>query len=103
MATAEKCSKLEKKLALHLGGYQQRAKTLRSKMGEAYEALQKANFALSAFRTLSISEEIAARSRLEALREEVGHITRREREAQEAYRQTKEELDSFTNGVNGFH
>ncbi|XDG06771.1 hypothetical protein ABKA04_006386 [Annulohypoxylon sp. FPYF3050] len=103
MATAEKCSKLEKKLALHLGGYQQRAKTLRSKMGEAYEALQKANFALSAFRTLSISEEIAARSRLEALREEVGHITRREREAQEAYRRTKEELDSFTNGVNGFH
>ncbi|KAI1088467.1 pre-mRNA splicing factor component-domain-containing protein [Rostrohypoxylon terebratum] len=103
MATAEKCSKLEKKLALHLGGYQQRAKTLRSKMGEAYEALQKANFALSAFRTLAISEEIAARNRLEALREEVGHITRREREAQEAYRQTKEELDSFTNGVNGFH
>ncbi|KAI0894973.1 pre-mRNA splicing factor component-domain-containing protein [Annulohypoxylon nitens] len=103
IATAEKCSKLEKKLALHLGGYQQRAKILRSKMGEAYEALQKAKFALSAFRTLSISEEIAARNRLEALREEVGHITRREREAQEAYRQTKEELDSFTNGVNGFH
>ncbi|KAI1209933.1 pre-mRNA splicing factor component-domain-containing protein [Annulohypoxylon truncatum] len=103
METAEKCSKLEKKLALHLGGYQQRAKTLRSKMGEAYEALQKANFALSAFKTLAVSEEIAAKSRLEVLREEVGHITRREREAQEAYRQTKEELDSFTNGVNGFH
>ncbi|KAI1462036.1 pre-mRNA splicing factor component-domain-containing protein [Annulohypoxylon moriforme] len=103
MATAEKCSKLEKKLTLHLGGYQQRAKTLRSKMGEAYEALQKANFALSAFKTLAVSEEIAAKSRLEALREEVGHITRREREAQEAYRQTKEELDTFTNGVNGFH
>ncbi|KAI2468946.1 pre-mRNA splicing factor component-domain-containing protein [Annulohypoxylon bovei var. microspora] len=103
VVTAEKCTKLEQKLALHLGGYQKRAKTLRSKMSEAYEALQKANFALSAFKTLVVSEEIAAKSRLEALREEVGSITRREREAQEAYRQTKEELDAFTNGVNGFH
>ncbi|KAI1394193.1 pre-mRNA splicing factor component-domain-containing protein [Hypoxylon trugodes] len=103
METVEKCAKLEKKLTLHLGGYQQRAKTLRSKMGEAYEALEKAKFALSAFQTLAISEEIAARSRLEALREEVGYVTRREREAQEAYRQTKEELDSLTDGVNGYH
>ncbi|KAI2782305.1 pre-mRNA splicing factor component-domain-containing protein [Daldinia loculata] len=103
METVEKCAKLEKKLTLHLGGYQQRAKTLRSKMGEAYEAFEKANFALSAFRTLAVSEEIAARSRLEALREEVGYVSRREREAQEAYRQTKEELDALVDGVNGYH
>ncbi|KAI2615668.1 pre-mRNA splicing factor component-domain-containing protein [Hypoxylon sp. NC1633] len=103
MATVEKCAKLEKKLTLHLGGYQQRAKTLRSKTSEAYEALEKARFALSAFNTLAISEEIAARSRLEALREEVGYVSRREREAQEAYRQTKEELDALTDGVNGYH
>ncbi|KAI0008559.1 pre-mRNA splicing factor component-domain-containing protein [Xylariaceae sp. FL0662B] len=103
METVEKCTKLEKKLGLHLGGYQQRAKTLRSKIGEAYEALEKANFALSAFKTLEISEEIAIRSRLEALREEVGYVSRREREAQELYRQTKEELDSLTDGVNGYH
>ncbi|KAL7628815.1 Pre-mRNA-splicing factor cef1 [Parahypoxylon ruwenzoriense] len=103
METVEKCAKLEKKLTLHLGGYQQRAKTLRSKMGEAYDALEKANFALSAFRTLAVSEEITARSRLEALREEVGYVSRREREAQEAYRQTKEELDALMDGVNGYH
>ncbi|KAI1376227.1 pre-mRNA splicing factor component-domain-containing protein [Hypoxylon crocopeplum] len=103
METVEKCAKLEKKLTLHLGGYQQRAKTLRSKMGEAYEALEKAKFALSAFKTLAVSEEIAARSRLESLREEVGYVSRREREAQEAYRQTKEELDSLQEGVNGYH
>ncbi|KAI1336241.1 pre-mRNA splicing factor component-domain-containing protein [Xylariaceae sp. FL0016] len=102
MATAEKCSKLEKKLNLHLGGYQQRAKTLRSKMGEASEALGKATSALSAFKTLAISEEIAARSRLEALREEVNYLSRREREAQELYRLTKEELDAL-GGVNGYH
>lgn len=94
---------MEKKLNLHLGGYQQRAKTLRSKMGEAADALEKATVALGGFRTLAISEEISIKSRLEALREEVSYISRREREAQEAYRQTKEELDRFSDGVNGYH
>jgi pre-mRNA-splicing factor CDC5/CEF1 len=103
IAIAENSSKLEKKLNLHLGGYQQRAKTLRSKMAEASEALDKATFALGGFRTLAISEDITIRSRLEALREEVNYVSRREREAQEAYRQTKEELDSFMDGVNGYH
>ncbi|RYP28830.1 hypothetical protein DL767_007048 [Monosporascus sp. MG133] len=103
MSTAERCDKLEKKLKLHLGGYQQRAKTLRSKMGEAAEALEKATSALNAFKTLQISEEIAIRSRREALMEEVNYISRREREAQEMYRQAKEELDSLDDGINGYH
>lgn len=101
MSTVEKCAKLEKKLTLHLGGYQNRAKVLRQKTAEAVEALEKANSALSGFETLSISEEIAARSRLDALREEVAYVSRREREAQELYRQTKEELDGLGGGVNG--
>ncbi|KAI1823615.1 pre-mRNA splicing factor component-domain-containing protein [Xylaria intraflava] len=101
--TAEKCSKMEKKLNLHLGGYQQRAKMLRSKMGEAAEALEKATSALAGFQTLAISEEITIRSRLEALREEVNYVSRREREAQEAYRRAKEELDGFADGTNGYH
>ena len=103
MATAEKCEKLEKKLKLHLGGYQQRAKTLRSKISETAEALEKAQFALRAFETLQISEEIAIRSRREALMEEVNFISRREREAQEMYKQAKEELDGLVDGVNGYH
>ena len=103
VSTAERCKKLEKKLKLHLGGYQQRAKTLRSKIGEAAEALEKATSALNAFKTLQISEEIAIRSRREALMEEVNYISRREREAQEMYRQAKEELDSLDDGVNGYH
>lgn len=71
-------------------------------MGEAADALEQATFALGAFRTLAVSEEITIRSRLEALREEVNHISRREREAQEAYRRTKDELDGFTDGVTGY-
>ncbi len=72
-------------------------------MGEAAEALEKATFALGGFRTLAISEEITIRSRLDALREEVSYVSRREREAQEAYRRTKEELDSLAEAVNGYH
>ncbi|KAK8090864.1 Pre-mRNA-splicing factor [Apiospora phragmitis] len=102
---AEKCSKVEKKLGLHLGGYQNRAKVLRQKMAQAAEELEKAQFALNAFSTLNISEEIAIRSRLEALREEVAYVSRREREAQEQYREAKEELDAIggVHGVNGYH
>lgn len=73
-------------------------------MSEAAEALEKANSALSAFKTLEISEEIAIKSRREALMEEVNYVSRREREAQEMYRQAKIELDSLMEGgVNGYH
>ncbi|KAJ5007685.1 Pre-mRNA-splicing factor [Colletotrichum sp. SAR 10_66] len=104
VATAEKGIKLEKKLALHLGGYQKRQKMLKDKIGEAAEALEKANNALSGFKTLAISEEVAIQRRLGALRDEVGFVSRREREAQELYRKTKEELDALrSNGVNGHY
>lgn len=104
MAAAERGNKLEKKLALHLGGYQKRAKMLRQKIAEAAEALEKATNSLDSFKTLQIAEEGAISSRLEGLREEVGFISRREREAQELYRQRKEELDSLVMAeTNGYH
>lgn len=104
MAAAEKGNKLEKKLALHLGGYQKRAKMLRQKIAEAAEVLEKATNSLDSFKTLQIAEEGAISSRLEGLREEAGFISRREREAQELYRQRKEELDSLVMvETNGYH
>ncbi|KAI1435358.1 pre-mRNA splicing factor component-domain-containing protein [Xylaria sp. CBS 124048] len=93
--TAEECSKLEKKLNLHLGGYQKRAKALRAKVIETAKEVDSAAGAIASFRTLAVSEEITIRSRLEALREEVNYVSRREREAQESYRLAKEELDSL--------
>ncbi|KAJ3944493.1 Pre-mRNA-splicing factor cef1 [Colletotrichum fioriniae] len=103
-STAEEGIKLEKKLGLHLGGYQKRQKMLKDKIGEAAEALEKANNALSGFKTLAISEEVAIQRRLSALREEVGFVSRREREAQELYRRTKDELDALrVNGMNGHY
>ncbi|KAL1955293.1 hypothetical protein VTO42DRAFT_8825 [Malbranchea cinnamomea] len=93
---AETDNKLEKKIALHHGGYQARAKTLRAKIVEASEALEKAKNELNSFRTLQISEEAAISRRLESLRDEVTYVTRREREAQEVYRSRKDELDSLS-------
>ncbi len=90
-------------MALHLGGYKQRADMLRKKMGEAAEALAKANNALGGFRTLAISEEATMERRLGTLREEVNFISRREREAQELYRRNKEELAALVDGRNGYH
>ncbi|KAM3071060.1 Pre-mRNA-splicing factor cef1 [Clarireedia jacksonii] len=103
IAAAEKGNKSEKKLALHLGGYQQRAKMLRQKIGEASEALSKAIYSLDAFRTLQISEDVAISRRLEDLRERVSFVSKREREAQELYRERKEELMGLTDEMNGFH
>ena len=105
-ATAERGNKLEKKLSLHYGGYQNRAKTLRSKILEAGAALPTATNELDAFRTLQISEETAMPRRLEKLREAVSFIMRREREAQELYKSRKEELDELVAGtaaINGWH
>jgi pre-mRNA-splicing factor CDC5/CEF1 len=106
LATAEKGNKLEKKLALHYGGYQNRAKTLRSKILEASAALPKAQDDLDSFRTLQISEEAVVSRRLEKLREDVSFVMRREREAQELYKSRKDELDELVAGtatVNGWH
>ncbi|KAF3767430.1 hypothetical protein M406DRAFT_254736 [Cryphonectria parasitica EP155] len=104
ISSAEKGAKMEKKLNLHLGGYKQRADMLRKKIGDSAGELEKATNALNAFRILANSEEIAVRNRLASLHEEVGFISKREREAQELYRQNKEELDALTTAAtNGHH
>ncbi|EFX05898.1 cell division control protein [Grosmannia clavigera kw1407] len=95
LASAEKGAKLEKRLAVHLGGYKHRADLLRNKMGEAHEALQRAEAARNGFEILARSEEVAIGRRLAALRQEVAYVSRREREAQELYRANREELASL--------
>ncbi|PYI02550.1 hypothetical protein BO78DRAFT_463901 [Aspergillus sclerotiicarbonarius CBS 121057] len=101
LATAERGNKLEKKLALHYGGYQNRAKMLRTKIVEANTALEKTRDELDAFRTLQISEESALSRRLERLRDDVAFVMRREREAQDLYRTRKDELDELVTGTGG--
>lgn len=75
---------------------------LRTKIGEASEALEKATMSLDSFRTLQVSEEAAIGRRLEGLRAEVGFVATREREAQDLYRARREELTSLGE-TNGYH
>ncbi|RFU77276.1 pre-mrna-splicing factor cef-1 [Trichoderma arundinaceum] len=104
MTSAEEDAKVEKKLTLHLGGYQKRQKMLKDKVSDAADALDKAKVALSGFKTLAISEDVAINRRLESLRDEVNFISRREREAQEEYQKAKEELEALrAESVNGYH
>ena len=107
VSSAQASNKLEKKLALHLGGYQARAKTLRQKIIAAAEALENAKISLDSAQTMQIAEEAAIGSRLEGLRGEVAIVSRREREAQEDYRAAKEELEGLMleqgGEVNGWH
>ncbi|KAG5926310.1 Pre-mRNA-splicing factor cef1 [Claviceps africana] len=103
MSSAERGAKLEKKLSLHLGGYQKRQTMLREKTAAAADALEKARNALGGFRTLAVSEDVAIERRLGALRDEVSYVTRREREAQEEYRKVRDELDGLRGGTNGVH
>lgn len=104
MSSAEQGAKLEKKLALHLGGYQKRQKMLKEKIGNATDALEKAKNALGGFKTLAISEDVAIERRLASLRDEVMFVTRREREVQEEYRKARDELDALRGaGTNGYH
>ena len=101
---AEKGNKVEKRLALHYGGYQQRAKTLRQKIVEASGALQEERVTLDSLRTLQIAEEAALPRRLEDMLAEVAFVRKREKEAQDVYRMRMEELEGLTNGnglVNG--
>ncbi|KAK4691409.1 pre-mRNA-splicing factor CDC5/CEF1, partial [Lecanoromycetidae sp. Uapishka_2] len=95
---AERGNKLEKKLALHYGGYQQRAKTLRLKIIEASEALEEERIKLDSLRTLQIAEEAALPARLERLQDEVRYVQKREQEAQDMYRVRIQELEGLTNG-----
>ena len=95
---ADKGNKLESKLALHLGGYQKRAKMLREKISEAFEALTDEKIKLDSLQTLQIAEEAALPRRLEGLEMEVAFVKRREREAQDSYRVKIEELDALRHG-----
>jgi len=101
LEAAQQGNKIEKKLTVHFGGYQKRSGMLQQKIVDAFKALEKTRMELDASRTLQISEQAAINRRLESLREEVGFVSKREREAQELYRSRKEELDNLRDPVNG--
>lgn len=84
-------------MSLHLGGYSSRGKTLRQKTVEAAEALDEAKVELETKRAASYGEDAAIAARLERLRTEVEGVMRRERQAQEVYRERRGELEAVKN------
>ena len=86
----------EKHLGKVHGGYQMRNKTLRQKAVDAHEALDKRRIELSTKRLASVNEDAAIGGRLERLREEVESVSRRERWAQELYRERRDELEGIS-------
>jgi len=92
---ADKSVAVEKKLAKLHGGYLARHRTLRQKIIEAAKVLQKTKLQTEVARMAEVTEQAGLAERLENLREEVALISRREREAQEVYRERKEELEGI--------
>ena len=95
MDKVQSCNEQEKKLSLHFGGYQQRAKTLRQKLVDTADRLEKARSEFNSVLSLQIQEDAALAQRLNALRDEVVFLSRREREAQDTYRQRRTELEEL--------
>ena len=71
-----------------------RSKTLRQKITEAADFLARTSLDMETARTAQQAEDAGITDRLDKLREEVGLVSRREREAQEEFRARKWELDS---------
>ena len=91
--SADKGAALEKKLAKVQGGYLERQKKLRAKIVEAAGFLEKTRMDVEVGRQAQVGEEAGIAERLERLREEMGFVSRREREAQEEFRGRREELE----------
>ena len=88
-AQAQQGLKIESTLKKLHGGYIARSKTLMQKINDRFKECEEERGRLNAFTNLKIGEEGGLTSRLERLREEVNKVSRREREAQEGYREIK--------------
>lgn len=88
---ANKAAKAEKKLGLTLGGYMARSEALAKRVTEAFDELQKTKVDHASFSRLQTNESAVGPRRLEALKEEVEKLERRERLLQERYSELESE------------
>lgn len=87
---ASRASKMEKKLNLVLGGFQMRASALTKRVSDAFLELQRTEIDLESFSRLHVNENATAPRRIEALKEEVDKLERRERILQARYQELEE-------------
>ncbi|KAF8527061.1 Cc.Cdc5 protein [Gautieria morchelliformis] len=87
---ASRASKIEKKLNLVLGGFQMRASALAKRATDAFAELQRTEIDLESFARLHVNESATAPRRVEALKEEVENLERKERTLQARYQELQE-------------
>ncbi|KAJ7172754.1 pre-mRNA splicing factor component-domain-containing protein [Mycena filopes] len=88
---AAKAAKAEKKLSVVLGGYLSRSEALSKRITDAFDELQKTKVEYESFSRLQTNESAVGPRRLEALKEEVEKLERRERYLQERYSELEAE------------
>ncbi|KAJ6455856.1 pre-mRNA splicing factor component-domain-containing protein [Mycena sanguinolenta] len=88
---AAKAAKAEKKLSVVLGGYLSRSDALSKRITDAFDELQKTQGDYESFSRLQTNENAVGPRRLEALKEEVDKLERRERHLQERYSELEAE------------
>jgi pre-mRNA-splicing factor CDC5/CEF1 len=94
---AGKAAKVEKKLNVVLGGYNARSAVLAKRVKDASDELLKAHIEMQSFAQLRVTEQAAAPRRVDALKEEVEELERRERELQVRFQElslAKEEVQA---------
>ncbi|KAG6813103.1 hypothetical protein H0H92_013957 [Tricholoma furcatifolium] len=82
---ASKAAKMEKKLGVQLGGYVARSQALSKRVIDAFVELNTTQVEYNSFLRLRINEAAVGPRRLEALKEEVEKLTKREKLLQERY------------------
>ncbi|GAA6051475.1 hypothetical protein JCM3770_004550 [Rhodotorula araucariae] len=82
-----KAAKVEKRLGQTLGGYVARSKALAGKLAEGHDELVRTRIELESFARLANNEESAVVRRVEALRDEVDKLERRERDGQARFKE----------------
>ncbi|KAL4073836.1 pre-mRNA splicing factor component-domain-containing protein [Scleroderma yunnanense] len=88
---ASKAAKLEKKLGITLGGYQERSKKLAERLTGAFDELVKMKLDYESFSRLATNEAASGPRRVETLKEEVEVLAQRERLLQERYAELERE------------
>ncbi|KAJ7063041.1 pre-mRNA splicing factor component-domain-containing protein [Mycena amicta] len=82
---AAKASKTEKKLTVVLGGYLSRSQALSKRLTDAFGEIQQTKVDYDSFSHLRVNEMAVGPRRLDALKEEVEKLERREKRLQERY------------------
>lgn len=101
VAEATRAAKAEKKLSKQLGGYMALNSKAKANITSALDEIQQAQRDFETFSMLRVLEEAAAPARIEAKRDEVAKLERRERDLQARYAELNDRRRAHLAGIEG--